>query len=300
MIVIVNKCTINSGFYVRFNSNVKKLCVLIIFLNISCEKWIPDNQDVLARVGTQYLYKENLNQIIGSFDSESDSIIKARNFIDIWARNQILLQKAKVNLSKQEIENLNQLINDYRLDLYGNTYRQSIASKSVDTIVSIIEVDSFLNQNREIFKLKAPLYQVRYIHLPLDNVDQKEIQLSFQRFNKEDKDFLDSLSFQYTNYILSDSLWITRNSLKSRVLFLNQKNFDNYIKKSKFFKITDTLGVYLFLVNQILEKGDLAPLEVSAPIVKNIVINQRKLKFTKQFEKNILQDAIKSKTYEMY
>ena len=136
--------------------------------------------------------------------------------------------------------------------------------------------------------------------MPLDNVDQNEIQLSFQRFNKEDKDFLDSLSFQYTNYILSDSLWITRNSLKSRVVFLNQKNFDNYIKKSKFFKITDTLGVYLFLVNEILEKGDLAPLEVSIQIIKNIVINQRKLKFTKQFEKNILQDAIKSKTYEMY
>ena len=60
------------------------------------------------------------------------------------------------------------------------------------------------------------------------------------------------------------------------------------------------MGVYLFLVNEILEKGDLAPLEVSVPIKKNIVINQRKLKFTKQFEKNILQDAIKSKTYEMY
>lgn len=60
------------------------------------------------------------------------------------------------------------------------------------------------------------------------------------------------------------------------------------------------MGVYLFVVNKILEKGDLAPLEVSIPTIKNIVINQRKLKFTKQFEKNILQDAIKSKTYEMY
>lgn len=136
--------------------------------------------------------------------------------------------------------------------------------------------------------------------MPHDNVDQNEIQLSFQRFNTEDKNFLDSLSFQYTSYILSDSLWISRNSLKSRILFLNQNNFNNYIKKSKFFKITDTLGVYLFLVNKILEKGDLAPLEVSIPTIKNIIINQRKLKFTKQFEKNILQDAVKSKAYEMY
>ncbi len=136
--------------------------------------------------------------------------------------------------------------------------------------------------------------------MPHDNVDQNEIQLSFQRFNTEDKNFLDSLSFQYTSYILSDSLWMSRNTLKSRILFLNQNNFNNYIKKSKFFKITDTLGVYLFLVNKILEKGDLAPLEVSIPTIKNIIINQRKLKFTKQFEKNILQDAVKSKAYEMY
>jgi hypothetical protein len=136
--------------------------------------------------------------------------------------------------------------------------------------------------------------------LPHDNVDQNEIQLSFQRFNTEDKNFLDSLSFQYTSYILSDSLWMSRNTLKSRILFLNQNNFNNYIKKSKFFKITDTLGVYLFLVNKILEKGDLAPLEVSIPTIKNIIINQRKLKFTKQFEENILQDAVKSKNYEMY
>ena len=69
------------------------------------------------------------------------------------------------------------------------------------------------------------------------------------------REFLDSLSFQYTNYILSDSLWITRNNLKSKVRFLNQNNFDRYIKKSKLFKIEDTLGVYLFLVKEILNKG---------------------------------------------
>jgi len=39
---------------------------------------------------------------------------------------------------------------------------------------------------------------------------------------------------------------------------------------------------------------------VISPTIKNVIINQRKLKFTKQFEKDILQDAIKSKTYEMY
>ena len=84
------------------------------------------------------------------------------------------------------------------------------------------------------------------------------------------------------------------------MLFLNQDNFGKYIKKSQFFKIEDTLGVYLFFVKEVLEKGDLAPYNVTKSSIKNIILNQRKLQFEKQFEKDILQDAIKSKTYEMY
>jgi hypothetical protein len=254
----------------------------------------------VARVGTKYLYKNDLIEIANSFDNLSDSIIKTRNFIDSWARNQILLQKAQINLSDNEIDNLDKLIEDYKLDIYGNAYQQTITSKSIDTFISGKEIDSFLYKNKSVFKLKSPLFKVRYIHLPPGNVDQNQIQLSFQRFNNDDKLFLDSLSFQYTNYILSDSLWITRNNLKSKVRFLNQNNFDRYIKKSKLFKIEDTLGVYLFLVKEILKKGDMAPREVTFPTIKNIIINQRKLEFVKKFKQDIIQDAIKSKTYEIY
>ena len=278
----------------------KMILLGALFFLISCNKWIPDNQEVVARVGTKYLYKYDLSQITDSFDTRSDSIIKSRNFIDSWARNQILLQKAQINLSDNEIDNLDKLIEDYKLDIYGNTYRQTIANKSIDTFISGNEIDSFLYKNKSVFILKSPLFKVRYIHLPPGNVDQNQIQLSFQRFNNDDKIFLDSLSFQYTNYILSDSLWISRNNLKSKVKFLNQNNFDRYIKKSKLFKIEDTLGVYLFLVKEILKKGDMAPREVTFPTIKNIIINQRKLEFAKKFEQDIIQDAIKSKTYEIY
>ena len=278
----------------------KMILFSALFFLISCNKWFPDNQQVVARVGTKYLYKNDLGQITGSFGTRSDSIIKSRNFIDSWARNQILLQKAQINLSDNEIDNLDKLIEDYKLDIYGNKYRQTIASKAIDTFISGNEIDSFLYKNKSVFILKSPLFKIRYIHVPPGNVDQNQIQLSFQRFNNDDKLFLDSLSFQYTNYMLSDSLWISRNNLKSKVRFLNQNNFDNYIKKSKLFKIEDTLGVYLFLVKEILKKDDMAPREVTSPTIKNIIINQRKLKFAKKFEQDIIQDAIKSKTYEIY
>ena len=49
-----------------------------------------------------------------------------------------------------------------------------------------------------------------------------------------------------------------------------------------------------------IKKGETAPKIILESTIKNIILNQRKLKFTKQFEKDIIQDAIKSKTYETY
>jgi len=275
------------------------LYLILIFLFFSCNQWSPANEEVVARVGNVYLYRKDLNQKF-TFSSTSDSILKARNFIDTWARNQLMVRQAEVNLTQRELDTLEQLVQDYKNELYINSYKTKIISKGLDTLVDRTEIIEFASKNEEVFKLKAPLYRVRYIHLPPDNVDQTEIQKSFQRFNATDRNFLDSLSFQYYSYILSDSLWINKNSLTSRVRFLNQENFNKYIKKSQFFKIEDSLGVYLFFLKEFLEIGDLAPEEVFSPTIRNIILNQRKLEFGKLFQKDILQDALRSKTYEIY
>lgn len=297
---IINKHTIKSKNIVTKSYRFLMFSVAFLPFVYGCTQWGPEKDEVLARVGTDYLYRDDLIAEFNFFENESDSILKSRAFIDSWAREKILIGQAQVNLPTSEIKKLEQLIAAYKTDLYANTYRKSLANKSIDTLVSTKEIDSFLQNNKEVFKLKAPLYQVRYIHLPPDNVDQNEIQRSFQRFNKSDRFFLDSLSFQYSSYILSDSLWINRSNLTSSVQFLNQENYRNYIKKSQFFKIQDTLGVYLFFVKDYLEKGELAPREVLESTIKNMIRNQRKLKFTKQFEKEILQDALQSKTFEIY
>ena len=195
---------------------------------------------------------------------------------------------------------MEKLIDQYRVELYTNAYIQSVVNTSLDTIVSTVEIDSFLQTNKGVFKLNAPLYKARFIHLPPDNVDQNEIQRSFQRFNQEDRYFLDSLSFQYYNYLLADNIWLNKRDIMSEVSFLDRENPDKYLKKSQFFRVEDSLGVYLLYIAELLEKGETAPRVILESTIKNIIRNQRKLKFTKQFEKDIVQDAIKSKTYETY
>lgn len=298
---IVNKKTI----FLNFNVELKLLRYpflvsgFLLFF-ISCDQFIVNKEEVIARVGAVYLYRTDLEKGLDAFVNEADSILKSRNYIDQWARNQILMQQAEINLDIDIINKLELLVDQYKIDLYSNTYKQSVIDKAIDTDITSQELDSFLLQNRSVFKLNAPLFQVRFIELPHDNVDLNEIKRSFQRFDEEDMDYLDSLSFQFTNHILADSIWINKSNLLSEVSFLNQENLNSYIKKSQFFEIEDSLGVYLFFVKDYLKKDDYSPSEVLYPTIKNILLNQRKLQFNNQFEKDIIQDAIKSKTYEIY
>jgi hypothetical protein len=298
---IVNKKTI----FLNFNVIPKLLRYpflvsgFLLFF-ISCDQFVVNKEEVIARVGAVYLYRTDLEKGLDAFVNEADSILKSRNYIDQWARNQILMQQAEINLDIDIINKLELLVDQYKIDLYSNTYKQSVIDKAINTDITSQELDSFLLQNRSVFKLNAPLFQVRFIELPHDNVDLNEIKRSFQRFDEEDKDYLDSLSFQFTNHILADSIWINKSNLLSEVSFLNQENLNTYIKKSQFFEIEDSLGVYLFFVKDYLKKDDYSPSEVLYPTIKNILLNQRKLQFNNQFEKDIIQDAIKSKTYEIY
>ncbi len=298
---IVNKKTI----FLNFNLNLKLLRYpflvsgFLLFF-ISCDQFVVNKEEVIARVGAVYLYRTDLEKGLDAFVNEADSILKSRNYIDQWARNQILMQQAEINLDIDIINKLELLVDQYKIDLYSNTYKQSVIDKAIDTDITSQELDSFLLQNRSVFKLNAPLFQVRFIELPHDNVDLNEIKRSFQRLDEEDIHYLDSLSFQFTNHILTDSIWINKSNLLSEVSFLNQENLNTYIKKSQFFEIEDSLGVYLFFVKDYLKKDDYSPNEVLYPTIKNILLNQRKLQFNNQFEKDIIQDAIKSKTYEIY
>ncbi|MEK9788270.1 MAG: peptidyl-prolyl cis-trans isomerase [Flavobacteriaceae bacterium] len=287
-------------FIYSLNESPLRFSLLLLFLFLSCEQLTPKNEKVIARVGEIYLYASDLEGQLTAFNNRSDSLLKTRNFIDSWAKSQLLIQLAEQNLKNEALEDLEELVKNYRNELYANTYLQSVVNTSLDTLVSTNEIDSFLIANNSVFKLNAPLYKARFIHLPPDNVDQFEIQRSFERFNQQDQLFLDSLSFQFYDFLLSDSIWLNRRDLINEIAFLSKQNPDQYLKKSQFFRVEDSLGVYLLYIKEFLEKGATAPRSLVESTIENIIRNQKKLKFIKQFEKEILQDAIKSKNYETY
>ncbi len=276
--------------------------VTFLFFFVSgCDQLYSEKQDVVvARAGNSYLYRSELRENITVFSSKTDSIIQSENYINNWARKQLLFDQAIINLEIETQKELDELVNSYRSDLWSRSYKEFIVKSNIDTVISKAEVEAFYQENQNNFRLNEIMVNLRYIALPSENIDLLEIKNKLIRFQEEDVRFLDSLTFQFNSYELKDSLWLAKTELIRTLPIINENNFEDYLKKSQFFLIEDAFEVYLLFVNDYILRNEVAPLVSVENTIRKIVFNKRKLDFIKQFDKEILQDAIQTKKFQLY
>ena len=129
-----------------------------------------EDKEIVARVGTTYLYKEEINALLQDNVSKEDSATFVANYINNWATKQLLLSKSKINLPEEKLQEFNQLIENYKTDLYTRAYKEALVSQSQDTIISAQELNAFYEREKENFKLKEKLVKLRFIELPMQFV----------------------------------------------------------------------------------------------------------------------------------
>lgn len=274
---------------------------LLFFLVICCDQFYDVKQDVVvARAGNSYLYRSELRDNITVFSSKTDSIIQSENYINNWARKQLLFDQAIINLDIEAQKKMDELVNSYRSDLWRRSYKEFIVKSNIDTVISKTEIETYYRENQNNFRLNEAMVNLRYIALPSENIDLLEIKNKLIRFQEEDIRFLDSLTFQFNSYELKDSLWLTKRELIRKLPIINEDNFEDYLKKSQFFLVEDAFEVYLLFVNNYMLRNEVAPLVSIENTIRKIVFNKRKLDFIKQFDKEILQDAIRTKKFQLY
>ena len=267
----------------------------------SCEFFKKTEEgDVVARVNDTYLYKSDIENLVLDGTPKEDSILRVNNFINHWATQQLLMNGARVNLSQDKQEAFNNLVNQYKNDLFTKAYLEALVKRSIDTLVTQNEAEDVYNRNIETFKLNEELIKFRYINVAESNADLKDIEMRFKRFDNEDKKLLDSIAIQFKSYSLNDSIWIRVNQAILKIPTLNAENKKELLKKSNFIQLKDSLGLYLMQINEVLLRNEIAPIEFVMPTIKQIVINKRKLEFIKELEKDITKDAIKNKQFEIF
>lgn len=279
---------------------MKVYLFLISFLFVSCD-FIENKPDkVLARLGDEFYYTSDLMEVFPTGLNEEDSVIFVKNRIDDWAKEKLLFKKALVNLGDEKQENLNQLIESYKNELFSYAYQEKIVKSAMDTFISLESVREYYNLNKLNFKLNQEIINARYLKINSENYNLKDVTKRFRSLKSNDLMFLDSISLQFSSYYFNDSIWINKDLFFSKFPPVSDRLKQNIVKNNLFYKIKDSLELYLIKINDYKNKNDIAPFDFIKPTIKQVLINKKKLDFISKFEKELIEDALQKNEFELY
>ena len=184
-----------------------KIFILSFFGLVACDFPAVKTQiKPLARVNDALLYKEAIDFSFIEGRTEADSILFVQNIINDWATTQLLIDGAILNLSESTQVDFEELVQQYKSDLYTSAYVEALVSQNIDTLVPDSELQKVYVANKQLFVLKEDLLKLRYININASISNLKEIKKRFKRFNYHDKIRLDSISIQFNSFYLKDSM----------------------------------------------------------------------------------------------
>lgn len=280
----------------------KGILILLIFNLTACsyfkKKEMYDAKKPIAKVDTVFLYKEDILEILPVNYRKKDSVLLVTNFINSWAKKQLLLSKARLNLTDDE-KTIKKLVKKYHEDLLINKYRQAVINQNIDTLISDNEIDEFYTKNKEILKLNEELLQLKFIHTGAKIINKKELISLFKSNKKEDLEALVDKELEFKSFYFNDSVWIKHSDVLKNIPLLKKEEFIN-LKKPRFIVKEDSLDLYLIKINKVLKRNSISPKSYVTPTVKQMILHTRKLKLLKEIEQTLLNDAIKNGQYEIY
>ncbi|PZD77878.1 peptidyl-prolyl cis-trans isomerase [Mesonia sp. K7] len=282
------------------------LYLVLIVSFASCDFFVSKTNakkdNPVARVHDHYLYKSDIDSIIPKDISGNDSILFVSNYINQWANKQLLMHKAKYNLSEEKQKQFERLIKDYKTELYTEAYKEAMISKNLDTLIADSVLRNYYNKNKENFKLNQDLVKLRYINIDLNYAsdNNRRLQQKLIDFDEEDIEDLNDESIKFKSFSFNDSVWVSTIEIYDKIGPLSSQNKEELLKKENFLQLKDSLGVYLIYVKDYLKRNDQSPLEFVRPTIKQVLLNQQKIQISKKLEKDILDDAIQNKNFETY
>ena len=257
------------------------------------------NDEVVAAVGHERLYRSDLDRVIPKGISLEDSTRLARQYINVWASDLVYVTIAEEQLSKAE-KDVTKELNDYRKSLLKYRYEQLYVNERLDTAVSDDMVQEYYDAHKETFTLRRPLIKARYLCIHTDSPSLTPIRKKMGSSEVVDVIEADSLAFSSAmEFTTWDDEWVDVTVLAGKFDMdfktLLQSVSDRWVRSD------DTLGVTdLAYISEMMKEGEFAPVEYVAPQIKDIIISSRKQELISSLERDLLNDARENGKFVIY
>jgi hypothetical protein len=281
------------------NKTVLIISFLIIFAG--CGKKHNDlNRVRVASVGEKVLYYDQIPKLIQPGTSSADSTTIIQNYINSWARKELLYLKAEENLTdeyKNEIENQ---LQETRANLVIYHYQRQMMVDKMDTTITSDEMENYFAANGKKFTLSSNIVKALFIKLPLEVPNLDKIRTLSRSSQQKDLQQLETLCYQFAEKFDDfNEDWVAMDRL-SVELPMDIVNQDEYLRYNTWYETKDSSSIYLITFRDYRLRYSLSPYEYVKNDIKSIILNNRRFEFLKSLENGIYNDALKANLFKTY
>lgn len=257
------------------------------------------DQGVVAQAEGVKLYRAELDELIPKGLSPEDSTELARKYITTWASDLIYQKVAQQQLSKSE-RDVTKELEDYRKSLLKYRYEQLYVNERLDTAVADELVEEYYAAHPEKFMLQRPLLRARYLNIAKDSPAIKSLKKMMKSSDPNVLVEADSVAYSVAlKFTTWNNEWIDAAALAGE--FGTDYNTMLQSINNGWIESADTTGyLKLAYIPEILHKGELAPIEYSAPDIKDIILSARKQALIATLERDLLNDARENGNFIIY
>lgn len=257
-----------------------------------------DERVIIAKVKEHNLYLEELADALPEEMSAEDSINFASSFIQSWATQMLLLDKAEDNLKEEEKDVASQL-EEYRRSLIIYKYQSKLLRQQLDTAFTTNQITEYYNNNKDNFELQSNIARALLIVLDKDSKDVEKVRKWCRSSKEKHREKLEEYCSQHAkSFHLNDDAWVPFDELLGQVPKTSYLNL-NYFSTYSFAHVQDSTGHYLIDIKEIKYKNSVSPIEFETQNIRNILLNQRKLELVRKLEKDILEEAANKNDFQL-
>lgn len=257
------------------------------------------HDDLVAEADGVMLFKSDLEEVIPKGLSPEDSIRLARQYINSWATDIVFQSIAQQQLSKSE-KDVSKELEDYRKSLLKYRYEQLFVNERLDTAVSEDLVEEYFNSHKDKFVLDRPVVKARFLCISEDSPSLEKIRKKMSSGDVNDLVEADSLAYSSAmKFTAWGDEWIDIVTL-AREYNLDYRSLLSMVK-GHWIEHTDSTGLTkIAFLSDMKGKGELSPLDYSAPMIKEMIISARKQSLINGLEQDLLKDARENGKFIVY
>ncbi len=270
-------------------------CYLVFLLLLAggCKDRHAADTEMLANVGDKVLQRKEVTDLIPKGVSAADSLLFAESIVKRWIKDVLVYDVALHNLGDEEAE-VNRLVENYRHSLVRYRYMEHLVRERLMSEIRESDKLQYYETNQQKFILDKCLIKGLFLKIPVDAPGLKEVKGWCKQQSDDALEKIEKYSLQNaTIYDYFYDRWVDFDVIMDKIP-TQIAHPEPFLEANKMVEVCDSSFCYLLSIREYMVSGTVAPYDYVVSQITDVLVNQRKVSFTKEFEEDLYNDAVRS------